>query len=94
MATTIQLEKNGALKKSYLAFSWTTFFFGFFVPLFRGDAMWFIVMLILNACTLCMAQLILSFLYNGIYTKNLLKDGYKPADTFSEDILRRKGYIL
>ncbi|AVQ21702.1 HrgC protein [Fusobacterium necrophorum subsp. funduliforme] len=94
MAKVIQLEKNGALKKSCVGFSWTTFFFGFFVPLFRGDAMWFIVMLILNICTLCVAQLILSFLYNSIYTKNLLRDGYKPADSYSENILRRRGYIL
>ncbi|EHO19237.1 hypothetical protein HMPREF9466_01168 [Fusobacterium necrophorum subsp. funduliforme 1_1_36S] len=51
-------------------------------------------MLILNICTLCVAQLILSFLYNSIYTKNLLRDGYKPADSYSENILRRRGYIL
>jgi len=94
MATVIQLEKNGAVKKSCVGFSWTTFFFGFFVPLFRGDVLWFIVMLILSFCTLCLAQILLSFLYNGIYTKNLLRDGYRPADSYSENILRRRGYIL
>ena len=96
MATTIQLEKNGALKKSYLGFSWTTFFFGFFVPLFRGDAMWFIVMLILNACTLCMAQLILSFLYN---IKNhqvafIAKDSLGKIPIFGKWVLRIRGIYI
>ncbi|EHO19236.1 hypothetical protein HMPREF9466_01167 [Fusobacterium necrophorum subsp. funduliforme 1_1_36S] len=34
MAKVIQLEKNGALKKSCVGFSWTTFFFGFLFPYF------------------------------------------------------------
>ena len=32
------LENNGLRKEVKLGFSWTTFFFGWFVPLFRGDA--------------------------------------------------------
>ncbi len=33
-------------KESYVGFSWTTFFFGPFVPLFRGDFKWFFIMLV------------------------------------------------
>lgn len=94
MATAITLKKGNIIQKSYVGFSWTTFFFGFFVPLFRGDIMWFIVFLILNILTAFIAQLILCFLYNGIYTKNKLKEGFVPADSYSEGILRTKGYIL
>lgn len=93
MATAITLKKGELIQKSYVGFSWTTLFFGFFVPLFRGDVLWFIVFLILNTTTFGIVNLILCFLYNGIYTKNKLKEGFIPADTYSEGILRAKGYI-
>ena len=35
MSIKIQLEKNGELIDGFTGFSWTTFFFGFWVPLFR-----------------------------------------------------------
>ena len=36
MAIKVRLEKEGQLKNAFVDFSWTTFFFGFWVPLFRG----------------------------------------------------------
>lgn len=36
MAIKVRLEKEGQLKNAFVGFSWTTFFFGFWVPLFRG----------------------------------------------------------
>ena len=36
MAIKVRLEKEGELKNAFVGFSWTTFFFGFWVPLFRG----------------------------------------------------------
>lgn len=93
MATQINLKKGAALQKSYLGFSWTTFFFGFFVPLFRGDVMWFIGMLLLSIFTFGLAQFVMCFLYNGIYTKKLLSDGFEPADAYTEGLLKTKGYI-
>ena len=36
MAIKVRLEKDGQLKNAFVGFSWTTFFFGFWVPLFRG----------------------------------------------------------
>ena len=72
MAQMIVLEKNGIQKKSFIGFSWTTFFFGFFVPLIRGDIKWFLIMLILSFLSFGLAQFILCFLYNKCYTVNLL----------------------
>lgn len=36
MAIKVRLEKEGQLKNAFVGFSWTTFFFRFWVPLFRG----------------------------------------------------------
>ncbi len=37
MTVFLQNRQNGKIKKGYLGFSFTTLFFGAFVPLFRGD---------------------------------------------------------
>ncbi|EGQ79857.1 HrgC protein [Fusobacterium simiae] len=94
MAKVIMLEKNGVQKQGFVGFSWTMFFFGFFVPLFRGDFKWFIITLILMLLSFGLAQFIVCFLYNKFYTVGLLEDGYRPADDFSENLLRMKGIII
>ncbi len=57
-------------------FSWTTLFFGVFVPLVRGDGKWFLIMLVANLCTFGMASIVFSFIYNKIYINDLLEKGY------------------
>ena len=94
MAQMIVLEKNGIQKKSFVGFSWTTFFFGFFVTLIIWDIKWFLIMLILSFLSFGLAQFILCFLYNKFYTVNLLEKGYSPADEFSRSILKIKGIII
>ena len=37
---TLENKKTHQLKQAPIGFSWTNFFFGFFVPLFRGDWKW------------------------------------------------------
>ena len=43
LAIEVNLEKYGHKKKGFLGFSWTAFFFNFFVPLFRLDFVGFFI---------------------------------------------------
>lgn len=88
------VDAVGQTKKAKIGFSWTTFFFGFFVPLFRGDAKWTIVMLLAGIFTALLANILLSFLYNRFYICDLLSNGFRPADDSSEHALRSNGFIL
>jgi len=86
-------KDSGALKKVKLGPSWTTLFFGFFVPLIRGDAKWFLIMLLLDVVSVWLASLILTFTYNKTYIHGLLEKGFVPADDESATALRAKRMI-
>lgn len=90
----IRLQNDaGQVKTPKIGFSWTVLFFGFFVPLFRGDAKWAIFMMIADVLTFWLANFLLCFLYNGIYVKDLLEKGYYPSDDYSLGVLRQKGWV-
>jgi hypothetical protein len=93
MATEVHLKNDqGVLAKGFVGFSWTCLFFGFFVPLFRGDWKWFLIMLIVCLCTFGLANLVLCFIYNRIYTKALLVDkNFFPSDDYSKSLLVQAG---
>ena len=59
MAIEVNLEKYGYKKKGFLGFSWTAFFFNFFVPLFR---LYFVGFLIFVSPYL-IAAVLASFIY-------------------------------
>ena len=85
---------NGTVKNVKVGFSWTMFFWGPFVPLIRGDIKWFFLSLFLSIITLGLVWLvILPFLYNKIYIKDLLDKGYKPEGEELESFMRTKGII-
>ena len=79
-------------KEVKLGFSWTMFFFGVFVPLFRGDWKWFLIILGIDvALTITglifimpLLMLGLSFFYNRLYAKDLYDKGYRGL-TLEED---------
>lgn len=92
----------GVVKEVKLGFSWTTFFFGFFPALFRGDLKWAAIMFI-TAVTVGFFTLgfgawipgiIFSFIYNKINIKELLEKGYRPADEITESALVANGIIM
>ncbi len=87
------VNSEGQLRTAKVGFSWTTFFFGFLVPIFRGDAKWAVIMFVASILTLFLAQIVLSFTYNGTYVRELLSKGYRPEDEYSRAVLVAKGYI-
>lgn len=90
----IRLEDvTGQLRTAKVGFSWTVLFFGFCVPIYRGDAKWAVIMFIANVFTLWLANLILSFTYNETYIRDLLTKGYLPADEEARKVLISKGII-
>ncbi len=59
------LKNNvGVVKECKVGFSWTTLFFGLFVPLLRGDFKWSAIMFILACLTFGLSWLVMPFIYN------------------------------
>ena len=67
----------GQVKIVKEGFSWTMLFFGIFVPLYRGDWKWFLIILIANIFTYGWSSVVFAFIYNKIYINDLLEKGYK-----------------
>lgn len=90
------------VKQVKVGFSWTTFFFLFFVPLFRGDWLYFFIFFILDTLFLMNNNFLFTFflsllgglLYNKLYIESLLKKGWKPFSDFDKKILIMKGINL
>ncbi len=93
MATIISLKKDNLIKKGLVGFSWTTLFFGFIVPIIRGDVKWAIVMVVVTLFSFVLSNIVFAFIYNKQYTTRLLESGYEPADEYSRGMLRAKGII-
>ena len=72
---------NGLIKQGFYGFSWTYLFFGWFVPLFRGELGVAALHLLFTVVTFGLWQLILSFLYNKQYMTRLLTNGWQLHDT-------------
>ena len=82
MATKILIkhQKSGVTKKGYFGFSWTFLFFGWFVPLFRGEILIALLHFVITVITLGIWQIIIAFLYNRQYMIRQLENGYELYD--------------
>ncbi len=85
-------NRMGVLRECKLGFSWTTLFLGVFVPLFRKDWSWTLIMFLAALLTRGLSWLVFPFFYNKMYIKGLLKDGFRPATIDARDILAKEGY--
>ena len=73
--------QSGLMKSGYYGFSWTFLFFGWFVPLFRGELFIALLHFAITIVTLGLWQLIIAFLYNKQYMTRMLEKGYVLNDT-------------
>lgn len=93
MAFTTILFKNpntGQMKQAPVGFSWTVLFFGFFPPMIRGDWKWVIIMILAAVFTLGVSGLVFIFIYNKLYIKDLIGNGFK-AESISNGDLKYAG---
>lgn len=76
----LQHPQSGLVRKGYFGFSWTFLFFGWWVPLFRGELGAAALHLLFTLATFGLWQLILAFLYNRQFMLRMLEKGYVLAD--------------
>lgn len=85
MATIRMFENNGVQLEVPVGFSWTTFFFGPFPALFRGDLKWAVIMLVAHILLFWtiigtpILWIVFAFTYNEAYIKDLQLKGFKPT---------------
>lgn len=99
---TLKNINTGVMKQVPTGYSWTTFFFGFFPALFRGDLKWACIFLIANVSigllTLGIGAFIFNIVfagfYNKIYIKELMGKQFSFADEQSRIYLIQNGIIL
>lgn len=84
----VKLENRyGAEKQVKLGFSWTTFFFGIFTPMLRGDLKWTAIVFVTNFLLALFTYgigniftpIFFGYFYNKFYLKDLLAKGYTPT---------------
>jgi hypothetical protein len=68
---------SGRMKTAPVGFSWTTFFFGFFPALLRGHWIGAIIQVLLAFLTFGLSNLVFMFIYNKMYIKYLVGEGYR-----------------
>jgi hypothetical protein len=94
-------ESKQLYKNVKVGFSWTEMIFGFWTPVFRGDFKWASVLVLLEIIFgsftwgggAFLVTFVFAFFYNRFYVKDMVAQGYKPADETSANILKTYRYI-
>lgn len=84
VATMIQLQHPliPGVRTAYRGYSWTTFFWGFFPPLFRGDGMGFLIgVAVALACFFVplLPFIVWAAFYNQNHLERLIGQGWQPV---------------
>ncbi|MBP2629516.1 MAG: hypothetical protein H6Q70_144 [Firmicutes bacterium] len=98
---TLKNKNTGLVKECPTGYSWTTFFFGVFVPLLRGDLKWaailFFISLLIGIPTLGFGSLLVgpvfAYFYNKIFIKAMIEKRYTYADEDTKSYLISNGII-
>lgn len=67
---------SGIAKNGYVGYSWTYLFFGWFVPVVRGELGVGVLHLVITLVSFGLSQLIFPFLYNRQYMNRMLTSGW------------------
>jgi hypothetical protein len=78
---TMKNATTGQIKTGFFGFSWTYFFFGWWVPLLRGELGVAALHFLFSIITFGIWQFIVSFMYNRQYTSRLIEAGYRFFDS-------------
>ncbi len=74
---TLYNPQTGEEQNIRIGYSFTMFFFGFFVPFFRKDWQTGFILMLCDIFTLGIASIIFAGFYNAYFSKKLIKKGYK-----------------
>ena len=87
MAQTIIIKHKdtGMMKNGAYGFSWTYLFFGWFVPVFRGELGVAALHALFTFLSFGLWQFIFCFLYNKHYMTRMIEQGWELADTDEEN---------
>lgn len=102
MRVNLENPTTNQLKQVKAGFSWTTFFFGFWPALFRGDWKWFGIQLVIEIFLGCFTYgigagvvgIVFAFFYNKLYINDLLAKGFVPSDEPSKKVLATSGITV
>ena len=94
--------ENGVLRKEVkFGFSWGAFFLGFIYPLIKGDYMVAgISFAVIGVASMIFFPLIFvlpmvfGFLYNKMYVKKLIKQGWHPFTEEDAQVLKKNGILF
>ena len=86
----VKHNESGIQKNCFVGYSWTYMFFGFFVPIFRGEISIGVFHFVFSFVTFGIFQLIMPFLYNKQYSIRLLTDSWSLNDSEENNALARK----
>lgn len=73
-------KQSGLIKKGFFGYSTTYLFFGWLVPVVRGEIGIGVLHLVLTAFTFGLFQLVMPYLYNKQYMTRLLTSGWELCD--------------
>ena len=87
-------NKSGVVKEAPVGFSWTTFFFGFFPALIRGDWLWAVIIFAATFVTFGLAGIVFAFIYNRLYIQSLVEKGFKIKNySGNKTLIEQKAHI-
>lgn len=73
-------QSSGMRKTARLGWCWTYWYFGFLVPIFRGEIGIGVLHFVISVITFGLFQIIMSFLYNKQHMTRLLEKGWIVAE--------------